>query len=119
LVLKEASARLNSPDPATARPRKSSAYTWDPGNDLVELRATSEFARYVEGGPKALVNDDVANALSAFASTPQEAVRSRLITLRDYATRADDGEVAGFIDALRERFEAMVLQAKRGGARRA
>ncbi len=119
-TLEETRERLRSPGaPSGRRLRSSVGYTWDATADLVELKATEAYRRFGEGGPQTLVNDDVWNALNAFSYTPEEAVRSRLITLREYASRAGDAEAGAFVDALRDRFEAMVLPKRGGGVRRA
>jgi hypothetical protein len=118
-ILEETRQRLRSPSPRTGRvARAAGGYTWDSAADLDELKATAAYRRFSEGGPQALVNDDIWNALNAFSFTPEEAVRSRLITLREYASRASDAAAGAFIDALRARFEAMP-STRRGGARRA
>jgi hypothetical protein len=118
-ALQEARERLRSPESASGRRLRSTAgYTWDATADLEELKATESYRRFHDGGTQALVNDDVWNALNAFSYTPEAAVRSRIITLRDYASRAGDAEVGTFLDALRDRFEAMVLP-RRGGVRHA
>jgi hypothetical protein len=117
-ILEETRVRLSSPESAATQSKPPRGYTWDSSSDIEELRATGEFRRFTEGGQQALVNDDVVNALNAFPYTPKEAIRSRLITLREYATRANDAEAVRFVDALRDRFEAMVNEAKRGGRRR-
>lgn len=118
-ALQEARERLRSPGASSSRSSRSAlGYTWDASADLEELKATESYRRFHDSGAQALVNDDVWNALNAFSYTPEGAVRSRLITLTDYASRAGDAEAGTFLDALRDRFEAMVLP-RRGGVRRA
>jgi hypothetical protein len=119
VVLKEARQRLDSPgELSSARSRvRAGGYTWDPTTDVVELRDTDAIRRFTSAGSQALDNEDVWNALNAFSYTPVDAVRSRLITLRDYASQVEDAEAVAFIDALRERFEAISGPSKRGGSR--
>ena len=119
ITLKEAATLIASPDAQHAgRPRaRSSGYTWDPATDVAELRDTEAFRRFSSAGAKALNNEDVWTSLNAFSYTPVDAVRSRLITLRDYASQIEDADAVAFVDALRERFEAMSGHSRRGGSR--
>lgn len=119
VTLKEARRLIESPgemQPLRRRVRPG-GYTWDPTADVVELRDTDAFRRFAAAGPQALNNEDVWNALHAFSYTPVDAVRNRLITLRDFASQASDPEAVAFVDALRERFETMSGHSRRGGSR--
>jgi hypothetical protein len=120
VVLRDVRRRLESGDVSRAtHGAPSGRYTWDPSTDLTELRETSAFRRFVADGASTLSLDDVWNALNAFAYTPRDALRSRLVALKRVAGDAQDQEVGQFVDAMRAILEAREHPTRQGGRRRA
>jgi hypothetical protein len=85
--------------------RGSPGYTWDPVNELNELKATDAYQRFRDGGIGRLTLDDVWHALGAFRYTPKEAIHERFVALKSIAAGAGDSDALEFLDALRKRYD--------------
>lgn len=92
-------------------------YTWDPREELSELRLTEAYRRFAGEGASAVSADDVWNVLNAFSHTPPDAIRGRLRTLARIASDLQDSVLEQFIKVLGERFGGWSQGQSRGRRR--